>query len=453
MLSESILGPKQVLVAASKGIDGIVAPVRIEHVPPCRFHTLVSFSGCAGAFCDGYTIGVMGAVLPYAAAALHASAWGTGLLSSGTLFGLLLGTLIAGYAADRWGRKPLLQSGIISTGFISLLQLFPLPLTLLFVVRFALGFALAADYVAGSSYQTEFLPQKTRGKQVSLLLVNWSLGFAVAFQVAFVIGPLSDLGWRLSLALGAIPAFAAYLVRSRLPESIVWLVARARHAEASDIAKFFFSGHDIDITIPDSTEVDDVQSGVIERGEVAKRLFIAFLFMATHLIPYFFVGTFSIDLFKTIGITTPYLDGVIYTLFLVFGSLIGRKYIDLLPRNVFIATTMTVPSLILIILSLHVVISPVVQIALFSIFALMLSASCCIDYVYLPELFPARLRASCNGLVQSTSRTCIALSTLLIPTLFVSYGTDALLWLNAAILCLGASVCLVFAPDTRSSRS
>lgn len=453
MLTTSIPDAGSVFTTGERDADKTGQSVSIEHVPPCRFHTLVSLSGCAGAFCDGYTIGVMGAVLPYAAATLQAGAWGSGLLGSGTLFGLLLGTLIAGYAADRWGRKPLLQIGIMAAGLMSLLQLLPLSLPYLCVIRFALGVALAADYVAGSTYQTEFLPRETRGKQVSLLLLTWSLGYAVAFQVAFVLGPLSDMGWRLSLALGAIPALMAYLIRSHLPESIVWLVSQSRHVEAHDIAKMFFKSHTIDIMSSGASDHTRQEGQGTNRQEIGKRLVMSFIFMVTHLVPYFSIGTFSIDLFRTIGIDAPYLNGVIYTLFLVLGAMIGRRFINAIPRNLFIFITMMSCFVALLPISIDHLVSPFIKVVLFSFFSLMLSASCCIDYVYLPELFPPQLRSSCIGLIHCTSRTCIALSTLVIPPLFQSYGVNRLLQFNAAILFIGAVFCLIVAPDTRTSGS
>lgn len=426
-------------------------PIRIDQVPPCRFHDLVTLSGVAGTFCDGYTIGVMGAVLPYAASALQADTFGKGLLGSGTLFGLLVGTLITGSAADKWGRKPFLQMGMLWTVILSLLQLFATSLPFLFLLRFALGCSLAADYVAGAVYLIEFLPSRKRGSRLSLLLVSWTLGFAVAFQVAFLLTSVFQTGWRISLALSGVPALFACLLRTQLPESIAWLNGRSRHAEAHAIAERYFPRHNLIMSDPKHDGHHKANSRMTWSGEVWKRLSIAFIFMITHIVPYFCVGTFLIEILGKMGINDAYLIGVIYTAFLVVGSLLGKLAVDSVSRKIFLTITLLVPSIILLILASRLHFSIFIEVILFSIFALMLSASCCMDYVYMPELFPVHIRTLCNGIVQSGTRFCVAVSTLVFPFLLQDHGIDILLKINALILFVGGLSCFFFAPDTRRS--
>ncbi len=90
-----------------------------------------------------------------------------------------------------------------------------------------------------------------------------------------------------------------------------------------------------------------------------------------------------------------------------------------------------------------------VSVALFALFAGVLSASSNLVYVYLPELFPTSLRASGLGLAIASSRVGSAVSTFLLPVLVGAFGIHVALGACVAVLALGGSVCYFLAPETR----
>jgi putative MFS transporter len=67
----------------------------------------------------------------------------------------------------------------------------------------------------------------------------WAVGWTAAALIGYFVIPTSDDGWRWALAFGAVPAVWAIFVRLRLPESVRFLEAKGRHAEAETIVKGF----------------------------------------------------------------------------------------------------------------------------------------------------------------------------------------------------------------------
>jgi putative MFS transporter len=90
------------------------------------------------------------------------------------------------------------------------------------------------------------------------------------------------------------------------------------------------------------------------------------------------------------------------------------------------------------------------MIALFAVFAGVLSAASNLVYVYLPELFPTDLRASGTGLAIAASRTGSAVSTFLLPVVVADFGVRVALAACVAVLAIGALICRQWAPETRN---
>ncbi|MFT9015198.1 MAG: MFS transporter [Acetobacter sp.] len=441
----------QVIISGSVCNDK-ATECRLDEIPSCRLHHFVTLSAAGGTFCDGYAVGVIGAVMPYAVGALHAGSFGSGFLGSGTLFGILAGAVITGPLADRIGRKPLLQAGMLLATVFSVLQLFVTSIPQLTLLRFALGVSLAADYVAGAVYLLEYAPLRNRGKRLSLMLVSWTVGYAVAFQLAYWFCGSGGMGWRISLALGGVPALAVYRLRRHLPESLTWLAARRRMQEAQAVARRHFAGYAVILPLaaaPTPTGGERSLKAMLWSRPVVSRMLVAFVFLTAQIVPYFCIGTFLFEILGDLGIRSGYFLGLIYTAFLVMGALLGQAIIDRMSRRVFLVGTFGITSVLLFVLASGYALSLMAQVALFSVFALTLSASCCMEYVYMAELFPVEVRTSCNGITQSASRICTSICTLVFPVMTQAHGVETVLRLTAALLGFGALYCLIFAPDTR----
>jgi MFS transporter, putative metabolite:H+ symporter len=152
------------------------------------------------------------------------------LLAAGV--GAITGALIWGPLADHLGRKRQLVIGylICATGAGGI-SLIPDGNWVLFaILRFIVGFGLAAGTVPSSTMIIEITPTRVRTLVASLAVLFSTVGTFSASAMGATL--YTWLGWRNVAALGAAPVVVAMLVMFFVPESVRWLVAKGRFAEA-----------------------------------------------------------------------------------------------------------------------------------------------------------------------------------------------------------------------------
>jgi putative MFS transporter len=155
------------------------------------------------------------------------------LLSAGV--GAIIGSLVWGALADRFGRKILLVAGIslcaLSAGSVSLI---PDGAWIIFsALRFVVGFGVGAAASVALPLIVEYTPTRNRTIVTSATVIPVSLGVLAASLTAATM--LQTIGWRGLAALGFIPLLPAVLIALITPESVRWLVSRGRNADARRI--------------------------------------------------------------------------------------------------------------------------------------------------------------------------------------------------------------------------
>ena len=155
------------------------------------------------------------------------------LLSGGV--GAIIGSLVWGALADRFGRKLLLVAGValcaLGSGSVSLI---PDGAWILFTaLRFVVGFGVGAAASVALPLIVEYTPTRNRTVITSATVIPVSLGVLAASLTAATMLP--HIGWRGLAALGFIPLIPAALIALIAPESVRWLVSRGRYGEARRI--------------------------------------------------------------------------------------------------------------------------------------------------------------------------------------------------------------------------
>src|SRR5215210_1750696 len=153
--------------------------------------------------------------------------------------GMALGGSLGGLLADRIGRRQVFALTLLVFGVATGASALAWSLGALLVFRFLIGLGLGAELPVASTLVSEFAPARVRGRVVVALEAFWAVGWTLAALIGFLVVPRSDAGWRWALALGALPALYAVVVRRGLPESVRFLESRGRVAEAEDAVRRF----------------------------------------------------------------------------------------------------------------------------------------------------------------------------------------------------------------------
>ncbi len=142
------------------------------------------------------------------------------------LYGTIIGALLGGIPADRWGRKTTLF-WIAVLYFISALgsALAPGIYSLMFF-RFIGGLGVGASSVAAPMYISEIAPREKRGQLTAMFQFNIVLGILVAYFSNWLIGGGGNGNWRWMLGVEAFPAAAFVVMILFVPRSPRWLIVK-----------------------------------------------------------------------------------------------------------------------------------------------------------------------------------------------------------------------------------
>jgi MFS transporter, SHS family, lactate transporter len=141
-----------------------------------------------------------------------------------TLAARPFGALAFGWAADRFGRRPVLMLVILLFSGFSVLSGFAQSLAQLLLVRALFGFAMGGEWGIGASLVMESIPPRLRGLVSGLLQGGYPSGYFLA-SVAFYF--LFDrIGWRGMFMVGVVPALIVFAIRSHVEESPAFAATR-----------------------------------------------------------------------------------------------------------------------------------------------------------------------------------------------------------------------------------
>ena len=165
---------------------------------------------------------------------------GLGLTVAIATVGTILGALIGGRLADRYGRKNLLFAiGILYvTGSLGT-ALAPTH-AFLMAFRFLGGVGVGLSSVCAPIYTAEIAPARIRGRLVGLVQFNIVLGILLAYLSNYIIQMIitdEKVAWRWMLGVMLIPSVVFLLLLVSVPETPRWLMSRGRDKEAVEISR------------------------------------------------------------------------------------------------------------------------------------------------------------------------------------------------------------------------
>ncbi|MBN1091938.1 MFS transporter [Blastococcus sp. TML/M2B] len=212
---------------------------RLDRLPFTREHGRLVFGSGLGWALDAMDVGLISFVMTALAAQWALTSTELSWIGSIGFAGMALGATLGGLLADRFGRRQVFALTLLVFGFATGAAALSWSVGALLVFRFLIGLGLGAELPVASTLVSEFAPARVRGRVVVLLEAFWAVGWTLAALIGYFVVPRSDDGWRWALALGALPALYAVVVRRGLPESVRFLELRGRTDEAEATVRRF----------------------------------------------------------------------------------------------------------------------------------------------------------------------------------------------------------------------
>jgi MFS transporter, AAHS family, 4-hydroxybenzoate transporter len=192
--------------------------------PLGRVQRLVLLLGFCVIAMEGFDMAVMSFIVPVLKQQWHIESRALAPALSGAQVGLIVGALIAGPLADRYGRKTVLIASVALFGLATMLTATVETLPWLIFLRFLTGVGVGSVVPNTATLVSEYSPSRIRSLSVSFIICGVSFSSACAgFMSAWII---PAYGWRWLLILGgALPLLMLPVLQIVLPESVRFLVA------------------------------------------------------------------------------------------------------------------------------------------------------------------------------------------------------------------------------------
>jgi len=149
-----------------------------------------------------------------------------GIAIASALYGTVVGSLIGGWPANRFGRKATLLwigvlyfIGAVGSGLAQNVAVF-------IAARVIGGLGIGISTVVAPMYISEIAPAKHRGRLAGMFQFNIVFGILIAFVSNALLAGVGENAWRWMLGVAAFPSLLYALGCFGLPESPRWLLSR-----------------------------------------------------------------------------------------------------------------------------------------------------------------------------------------------------------------------------------
>ncbi|WP_153796762.1 sugar porter family MFS transporter [Foetidibacter luteolus] len=192
----------------------------------------IAMIAALGGFLFGFETAVISGAEKTIQGLWNLSPFWQGFTVASSLIGTVLGSLIAGVPAKKYGRKKVLQA-IALLYIVAAIGCASISAWILFVLfRFLGGIAVGASSVVGPMYISEISPAKLRGRLAGSFQLNIVGGIFIAYLTNFLFAGIGEDSWRWMLGVMIVPSVLFWVLLRTIPESPRWLVLNNRDAEA-----------------------------------------------------------------------------------------------------------------------------------------------------------------------------------------------------------------------------
>ncbi len=360
--------------------------------------------------------------------------WYGGMIFAIFLMGWALGGVAFGVVADYLGRSRTLVITIVIYAIFTGLAGFSHTWWELAIYRFLTALGIGGEWAAGATLVAEVWPESMRVKAAGLLQWAWGAGYFLAAGLSLL---LADRSWRALFFVGVVPALVAVIVRLNVREPERWIEHRRTeppHASRRLTLLEIFAPEMRRDTLVGSALAFVAVFGLWGATNWTPSL-IHELLAPRHLSP---ISAVRLVSYATMSLNAGAILG--YLICPLFAERLGRRGAFLV---MMLGSAAMLPATFLFPNSYSGVMLLLPALGFFSngIFS-------CFP-IYLPEIYPTRMRATGAGFCFNAGRALAAAGPFLTGYLVGYLGTFARAASSIAVMYLVGLVILLFARETK----
>jgi len=390
---------------------------------------------------DSWDVTVVGYSMPSMRHEWSLSALQVGWILSCGFAGQLLGALVFGPLAERFGRMRVLNIAVVLMSVLSLICATVTDPVLFAGLRFVQGIGFGGAAPICATYIHELAPTASRGRYFLSYQFLVVAGFSLCAGVSSLVIP--TYGWRPMFVLGAFPALLTPLVLLTLPESPRWLASAGR-LDATNRALGRLGADPVSGPIDPNVRIAASNIPVralFDAGLAWRTILTCLLWLCTAMVSNAFsawgatllVDGFHLSLKESlrVGAIAGIGYGVSPLLFALIIDRSGRR-----PAAIAVATVTLVTTSALAFLGLA---RPATSVDLIMVGWITSGVSFILLWPYTGEVFPTRVRSTALGLCSGIARIGSMLTPLVVAGILSYTGSVSMVF---TALALGTAVVL-----------
>lgn len=443
---------------------------RFERLPLSRWHVTVRLIVGVVTFFEAFDQLLIAYALPELRDEWQLSTGdATAVLTVGSA-GMLVGALLSGRLADRYGRVKVIAYCVAVSGLASLALTACTSLTPFLALRFVQGLAIGGEVPVAAAFISEITRSFKRGRFVLLYELVFPAGLTIGALVAAWVVPAA--GWRVMFAVAAVPGLLAFLVQRKVPESPRWLAERGRLAEAEAV----MTGIEAKVSAatgaplpppaspsPSGTPVPAAASATpAERaatgvrglftGRYRRRTLVVGAIWFTGYFVNYGVTSWLPSIYKDeydLTLSDALLYSTVTSVAGLLGCLIVALTVDVLGRRRIFAICLGASAALLLTLAALGADTPAQVLIWTSLAAVGFFGSNICLYLYTPELYPTRMRALGCSVGGAVNRLGVILGPILVGVVYAAGDSVASVFVMlGAVALVGAVVAGTLAEET-----
>lgn len=234
----------------------------------------LTIAACVGGLLFGYDTGVISSTLVSIGTDLSnrpLTSLDKGLITASTSFFALVASPVAGFLADKFGRKSIIIGSDVLFTLGALWQAFSTSVVGMIIGRSIVGLAIGGASLIVPLYIAELAPGYLRGRLTTVQLLLITGGQAVAYIIGWLFSSMPG-GWRWMVGIGAGPAMMQIFMLVLMPETPRYL-ARAGHEEkARQILRKVYRNTTPDLDGVVDTTLSAIKKEIMEEEEASTSL-------------------------------------------------------------------------------------------------------------------------------------------------------------------------------------